>query len=231
MISLPNAEDELGSVADHTDDYLAEHINQLRRLAEALAITTPRRFGDAVNFLTIDPAQARVQAAGTARATRYLHTSLVGYEDFVHVTGANIGRVRFSDNAEYTADWVATLPPWVDTFDDFTLYVPAQPCVEDTVLMYRLFVELIRNGSALNSVVHDSTQTAFVFENGLFGARSLHVLYVPFVTFNAGVAQLQANDQLHVNLTRYAAAAEDTIATTWWVVGSPFFKVKQKELA
>lgn len=191
----------------------------------------PRRIGDATDHFEIDPANARIQAMGKAQATRYLYTSLVGYEDFVHVTAANIGRVRFNDGAEYTADWVTYVPPWVDTSANFTLYVPAQPCLEDTVLDYRLYVELVRDGESLSSVVHDSTQTTFVFENDTFGASSTEVVHVPFVTFNAGTAQLQANDALHVNLTRYGGDALDTINAAWWVVASPFFKVTQKELA
>ncbi len=191
----------------------------------------PRTFGDATDHFKIDPAQARIQAAGVARATRYLHTSFIGTDDFVSVTGGNLARVRYLDGAIFAADWVTDVPPWVDLADDFTLYVPAHPCLEDTVLDYRLYVTLVRDGVSLGTIVHDSTQTTFIFEGNNFGATAGEIVFLPFVTFNASTVQLQANDVLHVNLTRYGGDALDTINAAWYVAASPFFTVKQKELA
>lgn len=126
LLSLPTAEDALGSVVDNVDTVSAASFNQLRRYIEALALTKPRDIGDAVNGIRIDPDNQRIEFRGTARPTEDLRLHF--YADVSGTGGGSFGGGFESTNFIFASNCATaavrgcktygiTIPAWVDVAD------------------------------------------------------------------------------------------------------------------
>jgi len=223
--NLPTAEDELGSITNgDTSD--ASEINELRRLLEALSLTTPRRFGTATDYVEVGA--AGISFAGAARQTTIWSPTRQFLTD---ASGNGVGvahRWDFIDGVTRSVyySW-GRLPNDLDVSADINfkalLFVTSAASTNLNV-NFGISYYGTRVGGHIAASPYPSTIISLNGGSGTFPANEPEEHTIG--TIPGGT--LQAGDLLFVRVTRGGGVGGDTLAATLSMAEAPWAEYLRK---
>lgn len=190
----------------------------------------PRTIGDMTNHIKIDPDNARIEYAGTARPVCkeqmavpfYTQGGLAALPGLHNSTTIQYG---FIDGGTRHLHAHILVGDYVDVDEDivFRAVTYGNADISNLVVRNATLIESIRDGSTY-STLQSLTAYDYVHSSSTTARKAI----VRELTTLSGGSGLMVGDMLQIDIMREGGHANDTLGTIWSIVGTPWIEFTRK---